>query len=112
MQNGYFVERLPKERYDSKSGWIATLPMLLAPIYLFLVYPCHLLVKNVSSSKGTKMFNYINCAVLYFPVFFAQMILFIVLNLALIPLAYVFGVYQLITQNPFQDRKVKRNKVL
>ena len=110
LQNAYFVERLPKERYDEKSGWIACTPLLVAPLSLLFVYPFHLLVKKIS--KGSKKFNFVNCAALYFPVFMLQILLFIALNLALIPFAYFAGIYQLITQNPYQDRKIKRNKYL
>ena len=66
MQNGYFVERLPKLRYSSQMGWIATLPLLLAPFFLIFVYPCHLIVEKLG--KGGKKFNYIISAFLYFPV--------------------------------------------
>jgi hypothetical protein len=48
MQNGYFVERLPKLRYSSQIGWIATLPLVLTPFFLIFVYPCHLLVEKIS----------------------------------------------------------------
>ena len=30
----------------------------------------------------------------------------------MIPFAYITGIYQIITSNPFQDRKVRRNKAL
>jgi len=40
------------------------------------------------------------------------MLLFIVLNLALVPFAYFAGIYQLVTQNPYQDRKERRNKLV
>ena len=91
LQNGYFVERLPKERYEDKSGWIACMPMLIAPFGLVFVYPFHFMVLKLS--KGAKKFNFINCAALYFPVFLAQIILFLILNLILIPIAYVAGIY-------------------
>lgn len=66
MQHGYFIERLPKERYNEKAGWIATVPMLLAPFFFFFVYPFHLLVLKVS--KGAKKYNFVICAMLYSPV--------------------------------------------
>ena len=67
MQHGYFVERLPKERYDPNVGWIACLPLLFAPFCLFFVYPFQVLVLKII--KGDKLFNYVICAILYFPVF-------------------------------------------
>ena len=52
-------------------------------------------------SKGGKLFNLVISALLYFPICLAQMMFFMVLNMALIPLAYFAGLYQLVTQNPY-----------
>ena len=93
MQHGYFIERLPKERYNEKAGWIATVPLLLAPFFLFFVYPFHLMVLKISKPAGAKKYNFIICALLYSPVCFAQLLIFIVLNLILIPFAYIGGIY-------------------
>ena len=95
MQHGYFIERLPKERYSEKAGWIATVPLLLAPFFLFFTYPFHLFVMKVSS--GAKKHTWVICAILYSPVCLAQVLIFFVLNLMLIPFAYIAGIYQLIT---------------
>lgn len=86
------------------------MPLLLAPFFLFFVYPFHLLVLKISKPAGAKKYNFVICALLYSPVCFAQLLLFIVLNLLLVPFAYIGGIFQIITQNPYQDRKLKRNK--
>lgn len=67
MQNGYFVERLPKERYHEKAGWIAATPLLLAPFSLFFTYPCFLITKKLVKAPGAKTFNLVICAMVYFP---------------------------------------------
>ena len=85
------VTEPPWPGYEDKSGWIACMPMLIAPFGLVFVYPFHFMVLKLS--KGAKKFNFINCAALYFPVFLAQIILFLILNLILIPIAYVAGIY-------------------
>ena len=86
---------MPKERYNEKAGWIATVPLLFAPFFLAFVYPFHLFVLKVSN--GAKKHNFVICAILYSPVCLAQVLMFIVLNLLLVPFAYFAGIYQLIT---------------
>ena len=67
MQNGYFIERLPKERYSEKAGWITVLPLVLAPIFLVFTYPFYLLVSKISKKGGAKKFNSVICAIIYLP---------------------------------------------
>ena len=75
------------------------------------MYPFYLLVLKITKG-GAKKYNSVICALLYTPVCLAQLLIFIILNLLLVPFAYFGGIFQLITQNPYQDRKVKRNKFL
>ena len=112
MQNGYFVERLPKERYHETAGWMAVVPTLLAPFSLVFAYPCFLLLRRISGAAAAKNFNTVVCAVLYFPVCLGQLIFFLLTSLLLVPLAYITGLQQLITLNPYRDTKNKRNKWL
>ena len=67
MQNGYFVERLPKERYHEKAGWMATTPLILAPFNLIITYPFFLITKKLGKTAGAHNFNTIVCAMVYFP---------------------------------------------
>ena len=57
LQNGYFVERLPKERFSEKAGWITVLPMIFAPLFLVFTYPCFLLTSKIAKDDGAKKFN-------------------------------------------------------
>lgn len=68
MQNGYFVERLPTARYSSRNmGWITTIPLIFAPLFLIFVYPCNLLVEKIAKGAGKK-FNLIISSFLYLPI--------------------------------------------
>mmetsp|Transcript_24608 Transcript_24608/g.32943 ORF Transcript_24608/g.32943 Transcript_24608/m.32943 type:complete len:109 (-) Transcript_24608:1351-1677(-) len=93
MQNGYFVERLPKERYHDKAGWLAVLPLILAPFFLVFTYPCFLITKKLAKGPGAANFNTFICALLYLPVCLAQLACFSLMNLLLLPMAYVGGLY-------------------
>ena len=71
LKNGYFVSRLPTERFNDKIGWITTSPLLLAPFSLLICFPFWLLNKKLAKSRGATVYNTIVCVIYYLPVFLA-----------------------------------------
>ena len=89
---------------------MAVAPTVLAPFFLVLAYPFFLIVKKLAGTGGAKMNDTVVCGFVFLPLGLAQLLCFFLLNLFLAPLAYIVGLYSLMTQNPYVDSHSKRNK--
>ena len=101
---GHMFDMIPVMRYDRRFGWMIVGPSIFSPILLFLVYPAFYLCNMAKSNLGQRI-NTLMCGITYLPLCLMQLVIFIIPNLLLIPLAYIFAITKLITSNPYLEGK-------
>ena len=102
-------DQIPVLRYQKVYGWMSTAPTILSPFLLLIVYPVFYLLNRYKNNAGEKV-NTLICCILYVPICALQLLPFTLLNLIMIPVAYISGVYQLIQVNPYHEGKTHQAK--
>ena len=102
-------DMIPVMRYDRRFGWMIVGPSILSPLLLLLIYPPFYFCSMAKSKIGQSINNLI-CGIIYLPLCLLQLIIFVIPNVVLIPIAYIFGVAKLITSNPYLEGKTQKYK--